>query len=203
MHRAARLSLLAALALLAGCGSSSPGSSAADASTDVRGDGATSGDSGGEELPPLPPPSNDCRYIDDGTTCADTYVLNSAELYECGHLTATDTNDAGAMAPYAPPLPYTYDCRNVASPMPDPAAPSLTMGASWCCLSDPQKCVRAIALDPTCPSSAGTGKAWSCPSMGLDYPPGSNDGGACVMVNEADAGLTPPQNTNEAIFCCP
>lgn len=200
MHRSFRLSLIAAVALLAGCGSKSSGTSPADASTDAAGDGAPSSDAGTEELP-APPPSDDCRYIEDGMTCVNSYGLNDSDLYECGHLTASDQDDGGGTLPYPPPLPYTYDCRSVSPPMADPANPSLLMGVSWCCLHSPQKCVRAIALDSTCPSAMG--KAWSCPSAGLDFPPGSDDGGTCSTPSEIDAGLTPPQNANETFYCCP
>ena len=127
-------------------------------------------------------------------------MLPNTYLYACGELTESDTFDAGSIRPFPPPLPPSYNCRNVAPPVFD-AGPT-EEGALWCC-NTPPACVRALALDATCKSVGTPLSAYSCP-MGV-FPAASNDGGLCTAAGLADAGitLTPPQAASEVFLCCP
>ena len=194
-----RLALAILLAALTstGCGgsaSSAPGASA-DAAAPV--DGAADSPAPDQASPSLPP-SPDCRYIDDSTTCVGTFVLPGTYLYVCGELTATDGFDGGAERPFPPPLPPSFDCRNVAPPVPPDAGPS-ELGALWCC-NAPPACVRALALDVTCAQGLA---AFSCPTGGV-FPAGTGDGGRCGPAALPDGGLalTPSLGGQEALVCC-
>jgi hypothetical protein len=194
--------VLACAPAAVGCSSSGQVSSSTDAAADVLAADAPVKDVATvDTYVALPPPSLDCRFVDDGTTCVQTYSLTDRELYECGHLAVDDDYDAGIAMPFPPPLGSSWSCLNGATPLLD-AGVTEQEGALWCCGPSPNLCVRATGIDGIC---AGSPKpaAFSCPQMDAGFPSGSNDGKSCVVANVADAGLTPPLGPDEAIYCCP
>lgn len=203
MPRMTPLPLALSLTLTLGCnggGAAQGPTDASDAPSDSVGDAPDAADAAEEAPAPLPP-SADCRFIDDRSTCVAEYVLNDFTLYECGDLLAGDPYDAGLERPFNPPLPVPpYDCRNVDTPVTDAGA-SKQHGALWCCGPHVEACVRAVSLDGRC--AGGARVAYSCPNDGGAYPASSADGGACAPIDAADAGLTPPLAPFEALLCCP
>jgi hypothetical protein len=198
------LALTVSLPLVSNVGCSS-GEVAAntDAAVDAATDGPRVSEAAADTYVAPLPPSLDCRFVDNDSTCENTYFLSNEQLYVCGHLATDDVYDAGIARPFPPPLGSPWNCSNVASPNLDAGPPSGQVGALWCCGLNPNLCVRATGLDGLCSQLEAEPAAFSCPNDDAGFPAGSQDGKKCLIAEVSDAGLTPPLAVDEIMYCCP